>query len=120
MSWINRIDNEDDVYDMPVLEPYLPFSRINFIVSQEPMLDTLQRYYQMLYENSVDIVIKVGNEYNLPQEEIDKVYFFGSITKKTTCTKRIHKYLLRSEVEFFNTTSKIKYGHNTIYFQFTD
>ena len=49
-SWIQRVKEErvyDDLYE------FLPASRINFILTQDPTLDTQQHYYQMMESSFV-------------------------------------------------------------------
>ena len=63
-SWIQRA-KESHVYD-EVYE-FLPASKINFLLTQDPTKDTEQHFYQMMYEQQVDLIVHVGSDENLPQ-----------------------------------------------------
>ena len=59
-SWIQTANNiYDDVYE------FLPSSKINFLLTQDPTPDTHQHYYQMLFEQKVDLVVHIGSNENL-------------------------------------------------------
>ena len=55
-TWLNKAEKEGE-YSVPTLNPYIPFSKLNIITTQNPMKQTEQHYYQMLYENYITVVI---------------------------------------------------------------
>ena len=75
-SWIQRVKEErvyDDLYE------FLPSSRINFILTQDPTLDTQHHFYQMLFEQKIDIVAHIGSVDYAPEW---KKASFGNMTKE--------------------------------------
>ena len=56
-TWLNKAAKEG-VYAVPTLNPYISFTKLNIITTQNPMSQTKEHYYQMLYENYITEVVK--------------------------------------------------------------
>ena len=63
-SWVQKIKANnvyDDVYD------FLSTSKMNFILTQNPTKDTKQHFYQMIFEQNVDVIVHIGTDQKTPK-----------------------------------------------------
>ena len=112
-SWIQRFTESnpyDDVYD------YLQAAQINFLLTQDPTSDTEQHYYQMMYEQKVDIIVHVGSNKNLPQcNEVT----YGNITKKLIKSIQLDQNVTRETFDIFVKHKKSTSNHPMTAYHFT-
>ena len=118
-SWI-RSNTEDSTYDEIVYSDYIPYAKIDFIVGQKPLPNTLLHHYQMLHENKVDIEIYVHYGTNTKPLIPGKVYHTGNLSRRVFTSTQIGQRLIRTEMEFFDTTSsKTQFKHPMTLFELT-
>ena len=53
---------DEGAYDPLVMHPYLPTEQIAIIIAQDPNETTIDHHLQMIYEQSIGLVIQFSNE----------------------------------------------------------
>ena len=118
-SWI-KSNTEDSTYDEIVYSDYIPYAKIDFIVGQKPLPNTLLHHYQMLHENKVDIEIYIHYGTNRKPLIPGKVYHTGNLSRRVFTSTQIGENLIMTEMEFFDTTSsKTQFKHPMTLFELT-
>ena len=51
-NWITRI-NKERVYEELIYNDYLPYAKINFILTQDPTVDSEAHYLRMIFEQEM-------------------------------------------------------------------
>ena len=118
-SWLSRVRPAKHGHDVPKSNPYLPSSMINFILSQDPMNNTLVSYYHMIHEREIDIIVRVGNKEMPMIDSPETTQSFGHMVRKRMKQKHLQNYLTRDTIEIVNNTSN-DYKHTTTMFNFQD
>ena len=112
-SWIQRVEESgiyDDVYE------FLPSEKINFLLTQDPIPDTEQHFYQMMYEQQVDIIVHVGSDKNLPKWT--KLQF-GNVSKKMIKRVQLDQNLIREHFDIFVKHKKSTINHPITAYHYT-
>ena len=112
-SWIQRVKETgiyDDVYE------FLPSEKINFLLTQDPTPDTEQHFYQMMYEQQVDIIVHVGSDKNLPKWDKLK---YGNISKKMIKSVQLDQNLIRENFDIFVKHKKSTINHPITAYHYT-
>lgn len=118
-TWIVS-NTEESTYDEIVYSDYIPYAKIDFIVGQKPMPNTLLHHYQVLHENKVDIEIYIHFGRNTKSLVPGKVYHTGNLSRRVFTSNQIGKHLIMTEMEFFDTTSsKTQFKHPMTLFEIT-
>ena len=118
-SWIIS-STEDSTYDEIVYSDYIPYVKIDFIVGQKPLPNTLLHHYQVLHENKVDIEIYIHFGQNTKPLVPGKVYHTGNLSRRVFTSNQIGQNLIKTEMEFFDTTSsKTQFKHPMTLFELT-
>ena len=108
-SWLNKAE-EEEPYASPLMTPYMPFSKINIITTQYPMKHTQVQYYQMLYENHVEVVVDIccRDEFKATELELEDEQHFDHLNVKTSKGKLITPFLALRKVEVCNSNDNHK------------
>ena len=114
-SWIARTRKIKDGTNFGEMRPYLPFSMMNIILTQDPMENTAPSYYQMIHERKVDIVLKIGS--NPIWESQEKHQSLGYMDRKLIKKKQLQDFLTRETVCIYYNTSN-NFPQNTNIFNF--
>ena len=110
-SWIQKANNiYDDVYE------FLSSSKINFILTQDPTPDTQQHYFQMMYEQKVDLAVHVGCNENLAQWS--KISY-GKITIELVERTKLMDYLTRENIDIYIKHERSVINHRMMVYHFT-
>ena len=112
-SWIQRVKENhvyDDVYD------FLEASKINFLLTQDPTPDTEQHFYQMMFEQLVDIVVHIGSETNLCRW--NRVSY-GNVSKQLVDRVKLEKNLIREKIDIFVERERSVINHRLTVYHFT-
>ena len=112
-SWIQKATESnpyDDVYE------FLPSAKMNFILTQDPTPDTIQHFYQMMYEQQVDIIVHVGSDKSLPEWE--KVTY-GNVSKKLIECIQIDQNVKREKLDIYVKQNKSTINHPLTVYHFT-
>ena len=118
-TWIIS-NTEDSTYDEIVYSDYIPYAKIDFIVGQKPLRNTVLHHYQMLHENKVNIEIYIHFGMNTKPLAPGKVYHTGNLSRRVFTSTQIGKNLIMTEMEFFDTTSsKTQFKHPMTLFELT-
>ena len=118
-SWIIS-NTEDATYDEIVYSDYMPYEKIDFIVGQTPLPNTIRHHYQMLHENRVDMEICIHFGLDTKPLAPGKVYHTGNLSRRVLTSIQIAKNLIMTEMEFFDTTSsQTQYKHPITLFELT-
>ena len=112
-SWIqtaNEGNVYDDVYD------FLASSKINFILTQDPTQDSHHHYFQMMYEQKVDVIVHVGSDRNLPQW--DKVSF-GNVYLELVESVNLNENVQREKLTIFVKADVLIHSHPVTVYHFS-
>ena len=60
-SWISQPSNEKE-YDSLRMHPYLPMENVGLVVSDSPNESSLDRFYTMIYQHDVDLILHISND----------------------------------------------------------
>ena len=112
-SWIQRVKEShvyDDVYE------FLPASKINFLLTQDPTPDTEQHFYQMMCEQLVKIIVHIGSKSNLPKW--NKISY-GNVSKKLIDRVTLETNVIREKMDIFVKCEKSVIYHQITVYHFT-
>ena len=112
-SWVQRCHDEnvyDDVYE------FLTSSKMNFIVTQDPTKDTQQHYYQMLFEQQVDVVVHISSDSNLQHWETRS---FGNAYIELVERVNLEENIMREKMNIFVKSDALIHSHPTTVYHFT-
>ena len=99
---------QEDDYDELVYTSNIPYSKRKCIVWQDRTANSRPHYYQMLNENVVDIMVYVKDKKDARIPKIDKVWYFGNITRKINSRSKIIQNLFHTEMDLFNLASTVQ------------
>ena len=92
-SWVKKVKEHnvyDDVYD------FLSASKMNFILTQDPTKDTEKHFYQMIFEQQVDIIVHIYSDNKVPKW---KKKTHGNITRELVERIRLENNIVREKIE---------------------
>ena len=113
-SWIQKVKDGnlyDDIYN------FLPTSKINFILTQDPTIDTQQHFYQMVFEQQIDLIVHIGSNNKLPPWTKRN---FGNISLELVEVIKLEKYLARERIEIDVKQGRSVINHQTNVYHLTD
>ena len=118
-SWLNKAEREGP-YAIPTLNPYIPFSNLNIITTQNPMSHTKEHYYQMLYENYITVVVSFCTRQEFGSKELysDIEEEISKLKIKLSPGKLITPFLAQRNVEIHHSGDNS--NQNLRIFQFVD
>ena len=94
-SWIHKVEEEniyEDVYQ------FLSTSKINFILTQDPTNDTKRHFYQMMFEQKVDVIVHICSDGGVPKW---KKKSYGNISKKMVERIKFGNNIVREEIDIY-------------------
>ena len=112
-SWIQRITESnpyEDVYK------FLPAAKINFLLTQDPTPDTQEHFYQMMYEQHVDIIVHVGSDKSLQQWNKEA---YGKVSKELIECIQLNEYMTREKFDIYVKHNKSTINHPITAYHFT-
>ena len=106
-TWLNRAE-EEGPYAVPIMTPYLPFSKINIITTQNPMPQTMEHYYQMLYENYIQVVVDICTPecFDFNEIQSENTQQFNHLEVKMSQGKLVTPFLASRFLEVHNSNDK--------------
>ena len=116
-TWMNKAAKEGD-YATPTMTPYVPYSKLNIILTQDPMAQTMAHYYQMIYDNYVDVVIQICSRDDFDTKEIhfETQQTILNFDIKTTNANLLAPFLVKRSVEIHNKEQNHNQTFNLIQF----
>ena len=115
-SWISKAINER--YDSLEFVPYRPYSKINFIVTQRPRMNTLPHFYQMVHENVASVIIAISDHEDKKCDVSDGLEIFGNTTVISNKRYNIHEHVTKNEIELQNTVSTARFSQMVIIYEY--
>ena len=118
-NWISPPSDDSATYDELIYTSYLPYSRIQFAVGQEPLPHTESMHYRMIHEQKFNFVISFTQTPKEELFEVDELRSFTGLNLHVLSRTQINEHLYRSEISLINgNNSNTQYTHNFIYFEF--
>ena len=116
-TWMNKAAKEGD-YATPTMTSYVPYSKLNVILTQDPMPQTMAHYYQMIYDNYVDVVIQICSRDDFDTKEIhfETHQTILNFDIKTTSANLLTAFLVKRSVEIHNNEQDYKQTYSLIQF----
>ena len=112
-SWIKKIQEEnhyDDLYN------FLTTSKMNILLAQDPTADTKQHFYQMIFEQHVDIIVHIGSDENL---SLWKKRSYGNISKNLIERVELETNVIREKIHILMKRNEAVNTHETVVYHFT-
>ena len=104
-SWI-QILSRDRAYDELLYNDFLPFSKIGFILAQDPTPDSEPHYLQMIHDQQINVVFQVGSK--KPPLNWKNVSY-GDISKTLIESCDLNETLLRQKIKICIKDEKTHY-----------
>ena len=117
-TWVSKASIER--YDSLELVPYAPYPKINFIVAQSPMKNTLPHHFQMVHENLTDVIVAINTREENLFGILGQNKTFGNTMVRLRKRYKIHPTVFKSEIEISNKTSDARYCQNVTFFEFNE
>ena len=113
-SWIYKV-KEHNVYDD--VYAFLSATKINFILTQDPTKDTEKHFYQMIFEQQVDIVVHIYSDNKVPKW---KKKTHGNITRELVERIKLENNIVRETIEIvFAQQKRTVNKHRSMVYHFS-
>ena len=110
-SWIRKLKAKEKLDCLPS-HPYLPPSNVNVIVSQDPIKETLEDYYVMIFQQNIKLVIQISDT-NIPADKVSNPNISPPGVSKTFINHcKITEYLIK---ESWNVANRENESKSVIY-----
>ena len=112
-SWVQKV-KEMNVYE-DVYE-FLSTSKMNFILTQDPTKDTGQHFYQMIFEQNIDVIVHIGTDQKTPKW---KKQSYGNISKELVERTVLQNDIVRETIDIFVKHGRAIHEHRSMVYHFT-
>ena len=85
-------------------------------MTQDPTPDTQEHFYQMMYEQHVDIIVHVGSDKSLQQWNKEA---YGKVSKELIECIQLNEYMTREKFDIYVKHNKSTINHPITAYHFT-